>query len=625
MESYDYTGDLRFNQGITVAIFGINGGKYGRGETENWIKYKKSWGSPLCSITLLSSFAICYNKNQIFSFFWIIMTQGQLLGNSGDVRDGEGTRKRMKISVPHFDNSALIKTYSKTLIGRCMNPPEQEMKALIQNVPKIWKLEDRVVGTDLGFGKFQFDFETEEEIETVLKLQPYHFDYWMLALARWQPKKTQLFPSEITFWVRVLGVPMEFKTAPTFESIGDALGRTVSVDLDNSRVQVVVDAFQQLCFETTVDFKGGEFYEGEEVAISLRYEKLFGFCPICSSLCHKEEKCPLAKPEVKTSPARKRETGEGNGGWFEVGKHDDRARSYKGVVINGNQSHQHRERDHRDYYGKGKGKVVEENDSKWVKVAEKGNKGAFHNRGNYRGDGDGSRQRISRREEPRMTGQDGRLKATVGHTGDQRSQRGSRVEAQEEGEITNAEGTDKHLPSQNFQEELARTQATGTEVVSDPMDAENGLQMVQSLVENTTALEEDRVMDMDEIKAVFLEHGIDMDAADDLQDGSDGEFEKAVLELEQENGENVHAEEELATGEEEKLMEDGELAKRQGTRKRLFKTTIGTAASTKLRSASAMVSPRKRGASKPGTRHGEMGKQMEIKGTSNPKTGPQKP
>ncbi|KAH0896575.1 hypothetical protein HID58_046143, partial [Brassica napus] len=216
-------------------------------------------------------------------------------------------------------------------------------------------------------------------------------------------------------------------------------------------------------------------------------------------------------------------------------------------------------------------------------------------------------------------------KTFFGKIGDLRFNQGITIEileAQEEGTITNAEGTDKHLPSQNFQEELARTQAAGTEVVSDPMDAENGLQDVQSLVENTTALEEDRVMDMDEIKAVFLEHGIDMDAADDLQDGSDGEFEKAVLELEQENGENVHIEEELATGDEEKLTEDGELAKRQGTRKRLFKTTIGTAASTKLRSASAMVSPRKRGASKPGARHGEMGKQMEIKGTSNPKTGP---
>ena len=74
------------------------------------------------------------------------------------------------------------------------------MKALIQNIPKIWKLEKRVVGTDLGFAKFQFNFETEEDIDTVLKMQPYHFDYWMLALARWQPKKSQLFLSEITFW-----------------------------------------------------------------------------------------------------------------------------------------------------------------------------------------------------------------------------------------------------------------------------------------------------------------------------------------------------------------------------------------------------------------------------------------
>ena len=199
------------------------------------------------------------------------MTHGQLVGNGGEMKEGESARKRMKISVPHFDNSALIKSYSKTLIGRCMNPPEQEMKAWIQNVPQIWKLEDRVIGTDLGFGKFQFDFETESDIEGVMSLQPYHFDYWMLALARWQPKKSQLFPSEITFWVRVVGVPLEFRTVRTFESIGEAIGRLVAVDVEHCRVQVVVDAFQELCFETTLEFKGGEFYDGEEEKISLRY------------------------------------------------------------------------------------------------------------------------------------------------------------------------------------------------------------------------------------------------------------------------------------------------------------------------------------------------------------------
>ena len=68
------------------------------------------------------------------------MTQSLLLGNAGVSNNGEGTRKRLKISVPHFDNSALIKTYSKTLVGRCMNPEEQDMMALLTNLPKIWKL-----------------------------------------------------------------------------------------------------------------------------------------------------------------------------------------------------------------------------------------------------------------------------------------------------------------------------------------------------------------------------------------------------------------------------------------------------------------------------------------------------
>lgn len=117
-----------------------------------------------------------------------------------------------------------------------MNPPDQDMKALLQNLPKIWKLEDRVVGTDLGHGKFQFDFQTEEDIQAVMMLQPFHFDYLMLALARWQPKKPQTFPSEITFWVRLLGVPMAFRTVATMQSIGDAIGTTVALDVRHSRV-----------------------------------------------------------------------------------------------------------------------------------------------------------------------------------------------------------------------------------------------------------------------------------------------------------------------------------------------------------------------------------------------------
>ncbi|KAL0647907.1 hypothetical protein Bca4012_046198 [Brassica carinata] len=249
------------------------------------------------------------------------------------------------------------------------------MKALITNLLKIWGLEKRVTGMDLGLGKFQFVFETEEEIEGVLKLQPYHFDYWMLSLARWQSKKSPQFPSEITFWVRVLGVPAEFRTAPTYESIGDAIGRTVMLDVEHARVQVVVDAFKGLCFETTIDFKGGEFYASEEALVSLRYEKFFGFCDFCSSLCHKDEKCPLDPKNIKTSPEKSREMREGNGGWHE------------------------RERESRAYSGKRKGKVADDHDYKWVKTAERGHKRTSSYHGNSRGDAEGLHRRSSRREE----------------------------------------------------------------------------------------------------------------------------------------------------------------------------------------------------------------------------------
>lgn len=133
----------------------------------------------------------------------------------------------------------------------------------------------------------------------------------------------------------MLGVTLEFRKGPTFDSSSDAIGRTVTVDVDHSRVQVVVDAFKELCFETTVDFKGGEFYDGKEVMISLRYEKLFGYFPLSSSLCHKEERCPLGKKATQKNSERKRGIRENNGGWYDGGNYDDRARSYKGLVING--------------------------------------------------------------------------------------------------------------------------------------------------------------------------------------------------------------------------------------------------------------------------------------------------
>ncbi|WZZ16600.1 hypothetical protein YC2023_109689 [Brassica napus] len=87
--------------------------------------------------------------------------------------------------------------------------------------------------------------------------------------------------------------------------------------INEGKVRVVLDAFKPLVFSMTV-----EFHSGEEAVIALRYERLHGFCRICSSLRHDQSKCPTTKTvseEDDEGPSDKPDQG-------------DKALSYRGAV-----------------------------------------------------------------------------------------------------------------------------------------------------------------------------------------------------------------------------------------------------------------------------------------------------
>ncbi|XP_013588146.1 PREDICTED: uncharacterized protein LOC106296541 [Brassica oleracea var. oleracea] len=202
-----------------------------------------------------------------------------------------------------------------------MNPVKQEMKPLLYHLPRIWNVEERVVGADLGLGRFQFDFQEEEDIVEVLKREPFHFDNWMLSIVRWEPVVEDNYPSKITFWVRAIGVPLHFWAEPTFKSIGEALGvvrRDDAIEINEGKVRVTLDAFKPLVFSITV-----EFHSGEETVVALRYERLHGFCRMCSRLTHDQSKCPI-------SNGVKEEKGDGPSD--EKPDQGGKALSYKGAV-----------------------------------------------------------------------------------------------------------------------------------------------------------------------------------------------------------------------------------------------------------------------------------------------------
>ncbi|KAL0697098.1 hypothetical protein Bca4012_064278 [Brassica carinata] len=169
------------------------------------------------------------------------------------------------------------------------HPDGRSVDALLKHMPKrrIWDIEGRVHGTNLGNNKFLFDFEKDEDLEKVLQKRPCHFNKWSFALERWTPKIKEEFPNSIPFWANVVGVPIHYKKLETFESVGKALGTYDKAEVEGSRVRVFVNGDLPLKFECKVGFDNGDV-----VRVTIQYEDLYRHCFTCKRISHEEGTCP---------------------------------------------------------------------------------------------------------------------------------------------------------------------------------------------------------------------------------------------------------------------------------------------------------------------------------------------
>lgn len=118
--------------------------------------------------------------------------------------------KRPPVRILANDCDDLIEANRLTVIGRLTNTHIQKPRAVMDFMVQIWNLEGRFEGRVLGLDKFQVTFRTENELLQVLEKGPYHYKRWMILLQRWEPTVPDLFPSKISFNVRIHGIPLQF-------------------------------------------------------------------------------------------------------------------------------------------------------------------------------------------------------------------------------------------------------------------------------------------------------------------------------------------------------------------------------------------------------------------------------
>lgn len=108
-----------------------------------------------------------------------------------------------------MDTSYLIKDNTLTLVGRLTNPKSQRLWSMIPFLSSRWNLRGKAIGSDLGHGCFQFRFD-QDDLQKVLVNKPYHFNYWMVIIQRWEPIISASFPNKIPFWIHLEGLPLHY-------------------------------------------------------------------------------------------------------------------------------------------------------------------------------------------------------------------------------------------------------------------------------------------------------------------------------------------------------------------------------------------------------------------------------
>ncbi|KAF3513964.1 hypothetical protein F2Q69_00010079 [Brassica cretica] len=196
------------------------------------------------------------------------------------------------------DDSFIIKEFGLTLIGKILNPKKQNFEKLLQTMPSQWGLADRITANDLGNGKFLFNFTNEEDLNYVAAKGPFHFNFCMFVLVRWEPIVHDDYPWIIPCWVQLIGFPLHLWTDTNLRNIGGRIGHIDTMELMEGRLLIDVDSRRPLKFSRKVE------YEGDEVTIEIKYEMLFKHCTTCGMPSHEKGYCPsigIRQPTVERS------------------------------------------------------------------------------------------------------------------------------------------------------------------------------------------------------------------------------------------------------------------------------------------------------------------------------------
>ena len=148
------------------------------------------------------------------------------------------------------------------------------------------------VGTNL----FQLKFQTEFEMDRVLKGGPWSFDNQVLLLTRWKAGMTtdNVRFDSVALWVQIWGTPFDLVSPKIVETVGSRLGLVVEVEKKQNSERQSYFMRVKVAIPIAKPIRRGAFLASSDDKshwVMFKYERLPLFCHFCGLLSHDLKHC----------------------------------------------------------------------------------------------------------------------------------------------------------------------------------------------------------------------------------------------------------------------------------------------------------------------------------------------
>lgn len=184
----------------------------------------------------------------------------------------------------------------RSLLGRLLNPECQVMERMIDYMPTAWRVVGRVRGIALSRDRFQFIFQREEDLETVLKDRPWSYNRWAMVLERWTANPPADFMQSMMLWIRIKNIPADFFTTKTMFKLASEIGEveTIAYDPKVSHTKDYIRALISFKVENPLKPER-KLSIPEVITIEYEYEKIHKRCFHCYRMTHEKIRCPMLR------------------------------------------------------------------------------------------------------------------------------------------------------------------------------------------------------------------------------------------------------------------------------------------------------------------------------------------